>query len=103
MRLLDTKCLAVPHCRILDVQCALAKSTGVDIAPADLGKPRDYGEDPEGNYFGGGGGGGGGKAAERAPMQDIVQGGGEAQAIYEAANQQAAAIRQRNMGSNIFG
>ena len=89
--------------RILDVQCALAKSSGVDITVQDLGKPRGYGEDEEGMAIGKMGGGGGG-GAPREPMQDLVQSSGtESQAAYEANAAQAAAIRSRNMGSNIFG
>jgi len=88
---------------ILEVQCALLKSTGLDLTVQDLGKPRGYGEDAEGNYFGNGAAPS--KAApQRQPMQDVIQGGGsEASAAYEQAVQQAAAIRQRNQGSNIFG
>uniref|UniRef100_A0A6V4SKI3 Uncharacterized protein n=1 Tax=Prymnesium polylepis TaxID=72548 RepID=A0A6V4SKI3_9EUKA len=85
---------------ILDVQCALAKSAGIELTPEALGKPHGYGLDEDGMAIGGKGGG-----AQRQPMQDVVQGGGggEGQTIYEDNSRQAAAIRQRNRGSNIFG
>ena len=92
---------------IIEVQCAISKSCGIDgLTPAHFGLPHGFGDLEEEMLFhsatnksktmGG---------SARQPMADLVQGpGGDAMAAYESAMAAAAATRAKNQrGSNIFG
>jgi len=86
---------------ILDVQCGIAKSAGLDLSPQALGKPAGFGVDDSEDLFHSATKG----STPRQPMADLVQGAGAgaAEAAYESAVAAAQATRARNQSSNIFG
>jgi len=89
---------------ILETQCAIAKSAGIDLSPAMLGLPANYGDCEDGTLMQPGAKAYSG-APQRAPMQELQQGAGaDAMAAYDAAMSAAAATKLRNQqGSGIFG
>ena len=91
--------------RILEVECAMAKSAGLELTPASLGLPEGYGELETENMLNHASMRGK-TMASRAPMSEIPAdpSGGAALSAYEAAMEAAMATRTRNQtGSNIFG
>ena len=93
---------------IIEVQCAIARSAGIELTPTALGMPASFGyQDDEmlnpvqqkqhGGF--------GASVPPREPMADLTQGPTRGQiAAYESAVDAAAATRAKNMrGNNIFG
>ena len=84
---------------IIDVQCMLARSTGLEVTPTDLGVPRDFSMGEAGMMGGGGGGGGQGGGGGRQEPFSQQQDGDQYAAMHEAAAHKA----RNQRGSNIFG
>jgi len=80
---------------IIEVQCMLAKATGLDITPTDLGMPRDFSMGEAGLMGGGGGGGGGGGRHQAPPPQHGVDGG------HGMARNEAAAHKAKNQRASL--
>lgn len=91
---------------ILSVQCAVCMGKGLRLTPADFGAPSAANED---GFFGRGE-----NMPQKAKQADQWSHSGDMRApmgsnntthqgAYEEACHGAAAARQRNMGSNIFG
>ena len=97
---------------ILSVQCAVCAGKGMRLAPADFGAPAAANEE---GFFGrgegmpssqrakaaGGDQWGHSRDVDRNPMAEVSN--ASTHGAYADACHGAAAARQRNMGSNIFG